>query len=75
MARRQHVTVEEFLESLQGAHIPDRAENRELLGNGTAQGRLHEKAARLAEFLVRRGLTRKAASGGKLIRAEFLDTP
>jgi NitT/TauT family transport system substrate-binding protein len=75
MARRQHVTVEEFLQSLQGAHIPDREENRELLGNGSTEGRLHEKAARLAEFLVRRGLTRKAASGTDLIRAEFLDSP
>ena len=75
MAQRQHVTVEEFLQSLQGAHIPDRAENRELLGNGSTEGLLREKAARLAEFLVRHGLTRKAASGTDLIRAEFLDSP
>ncbi len=73
MARRQHLTVDEFLQGLQGARIPDLAENRDLLGCCGSGGRLHETAARLAEFLVRRGLTRKAASGAELIRADFLD--
>ena len=75
MARRQRLTVEEFLHALQGARIPDLAENRDLLGCGGSAGRVHETAARLAEFLVRRGLTRKAASGDDLIRADFLDAP
>ena len=75
MAHRQHLTVEEFLHGLQGARIPDLAENRDLLGRDRSVGRLHQTAARLAEFLVRRGLTRKAASGDDLIRADFLDTP
>jgi NitT/TauT family transport system substrate-binding protein len=73
MARRQHLTVEEFLRGLQGARIPDLAENRDLLGRSGSGGRLHQTAARLAEFLVRRGLTRKAATGEDLIRADFLD--
>jgi NitT/TauT family transport system substrate-binding protein len=75
MARRQHVTVGEFLEGMRGARIPDLAENRELLGHGSSPGRLHETAARLGEFLVRRGLTRKSATGPDLIRADFLDAP
>ena len=75
MAHRQHLTVEEFLHGLQGARIPDLAENRDLLGRDRSGGRLHQTAARLAEFLVRRGLTRKAASGDDLIRADFLDAP
>ena len=72
MVGRQHVTVEEFLNGLQGAHIPDLAENRALLGSAGAPGRLHDTADRLAKFLVRRGLTRKAASGPELIRADLL---
>ncbi len=75
MAHRQHLTVEEFLHGLQGARVPDLAENRDLLGRDRSGGRLHQTAARLAEFLVRRGLTRKAASGDDLIRADFLDAP
>jgi NitT/TauT family transport system substrate-binding protein len=73
MAGRQHVTVDEFLQGLEGARIPDPAENRALLGGAGSPGRLHATAARLGEFLVRRGLTRKAASGAELIRADFLD--
>lgn len=75
MAHRQHLTIEEFLHGLQGARIPDLAENRDLLGRDRSGGRLHQTAARLAEFLVRRGLTRKATSGDDLIRADFLDAP
>ena len=73
MAGRQRMTVEEFLQALQGARIPDLAENRVLLGGAGSQGRLHDTAARLAEFLVRHKLTGKAASGRELIRADYLD--
>jgi NitT/TauT family transport system substrate-binding protein len=75
MARRLRLPVDEFLKGLQGARVPDLAENHELLGDGGSAGRLHQTAARLAEFLVRRGLTRRAASGDELIRADFLDAP
>ena len=74
MARRQHVTVEEFLQGLQGARIPGLEENRELLGSSRTRGRVHDTAARLAEFLVRRGLTKKAASGAELIRPGLMDS-
>ena len=73
MAGRQRMTVEEFLQALRGARIPDLAENRVLLGSASSQGRLHDTATRLAEFLVRHKLTGKAASGAELIRADFLD--
>ena len=74
MARRHNLTVEEFLQGLQGAHVPDLRENRELLGSTRAPGRLHETAARLAEFLVRHGLTRKAVSGPDLIRPDLIES-
>ena len=72
MATRQHVTVGEFLQGLQGAHVPDLAENRELLGSGHLSGRLHEVAGRLGEFLVRRGMTKRTTSPSSLIRPEFV---
>ena len=72
MAKRQRVTVEEFLHGLQGARIPDLNENRDLLGNGRLAGRLHDVAARLGGFLVRRGLTKKAAPAADLIRSDFV---
>ncbi len=72
MARRQRVTVEEFLKGLQGARVPDLDENRVLLGSGHIPGRLHEVAGRLGGFLVRRGLTKKTAPAGDLIRPEFV---
>ena len=73
MAVRQHATVEEFLQGLKGARIPDLAENRALLGRTGSPGRLHDTAARLAEFLVRRQLTTRAVPGPELIRADVLD--
>lgn len=74
MAKRQHVTVEEFLQGLQGARIPDLRENRDLLGSAREPGRLHETAARLAEFLVRHGLTKKSVSGPDLIRPDLIES-
>ena len=74
MARRHDLTVEEFLQGLQGAHVPDLSENRQLLGSSAAPGKLHETAARLAEFLVRHGLTRHAVSGTELIRPELIES-
>jgi len=74
MARRHDLTVEEFLQGLQGAHVPDLSENRQLLGSPAAPGKLHETAARLAEFLVRHGLTRRAVSGTDLIRPELIES-
>lgn len=74
MARRHNLTVEEFLQGLQGAHVPDLSENRQLLGTSIAPGKLHRTAARLAEFLVRHGLTRHAVSGTDLIRPELIES-
>jgi len=74
MARRHDLTVEEFLQGLQGAHVPDLSENRQLMGSQAAPGKLHETAARLAEFLVRHGLTRHAVSGTELIRPELIES-
>ena len=74
MARRHNLTVEEFLQGLQGAHVPDLRENRELLGSTRAPGRLHQTAGRLAEFLVRHGLTRKVVSGPDIIRPELIES-
>jgi len=74
MARRHDLTVEEFLQGLQGAHVPDLSENRQLMGSQAAPGKLHETAARLAEFLVRHGLTRHAVSGTDLIRPELIES-
>ena len=73
MSGRQRATVEEFLQGLEGARIPDLAENRALLGSLGSPGRLHDTAARLAEFLVRRQLTTRAVSGPELIRSDVLD--
>ena len=74
MARRHNLTVEEFLQGLEGAHVPDLAENRQLMGSSSAPGRLHQTATRLGEFLVRHGLTRKAVSGTDLIRPELIES-
>ncbi len=75
MANQQGVTVDELLQGLMGARIPDRAENRLLLGSGAAPGKLHAIAARLGEFLVRHGLTHRAVVGSELISPDFLDAP
>ena len=74
MARRHNLTVEEFLQGLDGAHVPDLSENRELMGSSSAPGRLHETAARMAKFLVRHGLTRRSVSGTDLIRPELIES-
>lgn len=74
MARRHNLTVEEFLQGLEGAHVPDLTENRQLLGSSSAPGKLHETAARLAEFLVRHGLTRRSVSGADLIRPDLIES-
>jgi len=73
MAKRQRVTVEEFLQGLQGAHVPDLNENRDLLGSARHPGRLHKVARRLGGFLVRRRLTKKTTPVPDLIRPEFVD--
>ena len=74
MAKRQHATVEEFLQGLQGARVPDLQENRDLLGSARLPGRLHDVAARLGDFLVRRGLTTKTAPPAELIRPDLVNS-
>jgi len=74
MAKRQRVTVAEFLGSLGGAHIPDLEENRRLIGSPGAPGPLHGTAARLGEFLVRRGLARRTVSGADLLDHALLES-
>lgn len=74
MAKRQRVTVAEFLGGLRGAHIPDLEENRRLMGSSGTPGPLHQTAARLGEFLVRRGLARKTASGAELLHHALIES-
>jgi NitT/TauT family transport system substrate-binding protein len=72
MARRQHVSVEEFLRGLKGAHIPDLRENKELLGTAQTPGTLHQTADRIGQFLVRHGLAEKVGSGSDLFHPEIV---
>jgi NitT/TauT family transport system substrate-binding protein len=72
MARREHVTPEEFLEGLRGIHLLDLEENLALMGTTQAPGPLHLTAARLGEFLVRHGMAKKTASAADLLHPEIL---
>jgi len=74
MARRERLEVGDFLEALNGTHIPDLRENLELLGTKEQPGPLHETADRLGRFLVRRGLARRAASGSELFSPGLLES-
>jgi len=73
MAKRQNVTVEEFLGGLQGAHIPDLEENRQLMGTSRNPGPLFQTAARLGDFLVRHNLAKRPA-GTDLLHPDLLDS-
>jgi NitT/TauT family transport system substrate-binding protein len=68
MAARERTSVEDFLASLEGAHIPDLEENRRLLGSPDAPGTLHATAERIGEFLVRRGLARRIAAPAEVFQ-------
>ena len=72
MAARERISVEEFLQSLDGAHIPDLEENRKLLGSPGAPGTLHQTAERIGEFLVRRGLAHRVAPPAEVFHAELI---
>ncbi len=74
MAKRQGVSVEEFLQGLKGAHIPDLEENRQLLGTVQQPGPLHQTVTRLGNFLVRHGLARSTASGPDLFHPEIVES-
>jgi NitT/TauT family transport system substrate-binding protein len=74
MARRQGVTVQEFLQGLNGAHIPDLAENKVLLGPATTRGSLHQAADRLGSFLLKHGLTRRVATGAELFYPRIIES-
>ncbi len=74
MARRQNVSVEEFLQGLNGAHIPDLPENRQLLGTAEQPGPIHQTVDRLGRFLVRHNLARSTASGTDLFHPEFVES-
>lgn len=73
MARHENVGAEEFLRSLSGSHLPDRAENLRLLGTSMRPGRLSATADRLSEFLVRRGLARRPANGAQVLSASVVE--
>jgi len=73
MAKRQGVTVEEFLQGLKGAHIPDLEENRRLLGTVDQPGPLHQTVERLGNFLVRHNLAKTPASGPDLFHPEIVE--
>jgi NitT/TauT family transport system substrate-binding protein len=73
MAKRQNVTVAEFLGSLQGAHIPDLQENRQLMGTSGRPGPLFQTAGRLGDFLARHQLTKRPA-GADLLHPDLLDS-
>lgn len=72
MAQREHVTAEQFLESLQGIHVLDLKENLELMGTDRAPGPVHQTAARLGQFLVRHGMAKKTAAAADLLHPEIL---
>lgn len=72
MARREGVAVEDFLQGLRGAHVPDLKENRQLMGTSQAPGPLFQTADRMGRFLVQRGLAKKAASGAEVLHPEIL---
>jgi NitT/TauT family transport system substrate-binding protein len=74
MAKRLNVTIEELLQGLRGAHIPDLEENRALMGDARAPGPLHKTADRLGAFLLRRGLAKKTAASGDLIHSDLLQS-
>ncbi|HXH28477.1 MAG TPA: ABC transporter substrate-binding protein, partial [Candidatus Polarisedimenticolia bacterium] len=74
MARRQNVTVQEFLQGLNGAHVPDLAENKVLLGPATRRGSLHQAAERLGSFLLKHGLTRRVATGAELFYPRIIES-
>jgi NitT/TauT family transport system substrate-binding protein len=74
MAKRQSVSVEEFLQGLGGAHVPDLAENRQLLGTAEHPGPIHQTVDRLGLFLVRHGLAKSTASGTDLFHPEFVES-
>lgn len=74
MAKRQGVTVDEFLRGLTGAHIPDLKENRRLLGTAQQPGPLHQTVDRLGNFLVRHDLTKMPASGSDLFHPEIVES-
>jgi len=74
MAKRQGVTVEEFLRGLKGAHIPDLEENRQLLGTVSQPGPLHQTVDRLGNFLVRHELAKTPASGSDLFHPEIVES-
>ncbi len=74
MAKRQGVTVEEFLRAMSGTHIPDLEENRQLLGTVRQPGPLQRTVERLGGFLVRHNLSKTAVSGGTLFHPEIVGT-
>ena len=72
MAKRQGVTVEEFLRAMGGVHIPDLEENRDLLGTVRQPGPLQRTVERLGSFLVRHNLAKTAVSGTDLFHPELV---
>jgi NitT/TauT family transport system substrate-binding protein len=74
MAKRQGVSIEEFLQGLKGAHIPDLAENRALFGTAQEPGPLHRSVSRLASFLIRHGLAKSTFSAGDLFHTEIVES-
>ena len=72
MAQREHVTPEEFLESLRGIHILDLQENLAMMGTSAAPGPLHGTAAHVGEFLMRHGMAKRIATAADLLRPEIL---
>ena len=74
MAKRQGVTVDEFMRGLKGAHIPDLEENRQLLGTARQPGPLHQTVDRLGNFLVRHELAKTPATGSDLFHPEIVES-
>ncbi len=72
MAKRQNVTVSEFLSGLQGAHIPDLQENLQLMGTSGQPGPLFQTAGRLGDFLARHELAKRPAAGADLLHPDLL---
>jgi NitT/TauT family transport system substrate-binding protein len=66
-ARRLKISPQEVLESYQGLHLPDEAENRRLLGGG-----LKKTLLRLQETLLREGLVSTDAPADGLLEPGLL---
>lgn len=70
MAKRQGITTEQFLQSLEGLRFVSPGENQQWLSKSNPQ--LYDGAKRLAQFLVERKLTQNLVDPSSLITDKFV---